>query len=438
MKVETVTVLGANGAMGCSVSAIFASLGGAKVYMVCRKMEDAEKAAAKARTFVKDQSLKLELIPKSYDSLKECITDSDLVFESVSESQAIKKMVYTMFAPFVKPGTIIGSGTSGFSINELSRNYCDKFQNSFMGIHFFNPPSSLTLCEVIPSEYTDRALMAKVKTYLADVLERAVVEVKDAPGFMGNRIGFQFMNEAMQLADTFKDKGGIDYVDGLMGEFSGRKAAPIFIADFVGLDVHKAIVDNILQLTNDYVHDTFVLPAYVQKLIDDNKLGDKKSGGGMYQTIKNPDGSRIQNVYDINAKNYRLKTKYDFPFAQAMTEALQDENYNKAFDILISDKSPEADLCLKFLMRHALYGICITKDIGEDLHSADTVMVTGYNWIPPLAIVDAFGGAQKFKKLAYDRLDKDFLAQADIDTILKDIPQSKYDYRSFLKIKKKA
>ncbi|MDR1396771.1 MAG: 3-hydroxyacyl-CoA dehydrogenase family protein [Desulfarculales bacterium] len=436
MKINTVSVLGANGAMGCSVSAIFASLGKAKVYMVCRRAEAAQKAVDTARTLVKDQSL-LDLIPITYDRLKECIAVSDLVFESVSENLAIKKEIYTIAAPFVKPGAIIATGTSGFSVNNLSGSYCEKFRNSFMGIHFFNPPSTLTLCELIPSDHTDPALVAEVKDYLKNVLKRDVVEVRDAPGFIGNRIGFQFINEAMQLAETFQALGGIDYIDSLIGEFSGRRLAPILTADFVGLDVHKAIVDNILLNTNDYLHDTFVLPAYVRELIDKNKLGDKKSGGGVYQTIKNPDGGRLSNVYEVVSRIYRPKVKYDFPFAKAMTEALQNENYEQAFSVLVNDKSREADFCLRFLIRHALYGIYISREIGENIHSADTAMVTGFNWVPPLAIVDALGGTEKFKILVCERLDDDFLNKIDIETLLKDIPPSQYDYRKFFKIKKK-
>jgi 3-hydroxyacyl-CoA dehydrogenase len=64
---------------------------------------------------------------------------------------------------------------------------------------------------------------------------------------MGNRIGFQFINNAMQFAVKYKDKGGIDYIDAILSGFTGRSMPPLVTSDFVGLDVHKAIVDNVFQ-----------------------------------------------------------------------------------------------------------------------------------------------------------------------------------------------
>lgn len=56
------------------------------------------------------------------------------------------------------------------------------------------------------------------------------------------------MNEALQYAERYADNGGIDYVDALLGPFTGRTMPPITTADFTGLDVHKAIVDNIYEI----------------------------------------------------------------------------------------------------------------------------------------------------------------------------------------------
>lgn len=88
MDIKTVIVLGANGTMGRNVSAIFALFGATKVYLVCRtkeKAEKAEKAVIQAFQSVKAESIRNKLIPATYDELKKCISDSDLIFESLSE-----------------------------------------------------------------------------------------------------------------------------------------------------------------------------------------------------------------------------------------------------------------------------------------------------------------------------------------------------------------
>lgn len=62
-------------------------------------------------------------------------------------------------------------------------------------------------------------------------------------------------------------------------------------------------------------------------------------------------------------------------------------------------------------------------------------MANGFNWVPPLAVVDAFGGVQNFIMIANKKLPKEFLSQIDITTLMQDVPQSKYDYRPFFKAK---
>lgn len=434
MNIKTVTVIGANGTMGSNISGIFASFGDARVFMICRKMEDSIKAQHKASLSVKAEAIGKNLIPKTYDDLEKCIEESDLVFESVAEDLQIKKEIYQKINKVVRPNTIIGTGTSGLSINELSTSLDDNLKGRFMGIHMYNPPYNMTLCEVIPSEYTDANLLIEVKCYLKNILLRKVVEVKDEPAFMGNRIGFQFINEAMQYAEIYKDNGGIDYIDSIIGPFTGRSMAPLTTSDFVGLDVHKAIVDNVYSNTNDYAHETFAMPEFVLKLIGEHKLG-RKTGCGLYQAVTNSDGTKTINVYDIASGTYRPRIKYAFPFAKQMINELRKGNYSVAFDKLINNHSNEANICVQFLTKYVIYSLVITKAIGENIHSADDVMATGFSWVPPLAVVDAFGGTDNFKRIAEDKLPAEFLSTIKLNDILRDIPKSNYDYRPFFKAK---
>lgn len=202
MNIKTVSVIGANGSMGVNISAIFASFGNAKVYMISRNIEDSNKAVEKAKLSVKAESIGRNLIAKTYDDLEECVSVSDLVFESVFENKEVKLSVYDKIMPFLKEDTILATGTSGLSIHELSQSFPEKTKQSFLGVHFFNPPYNMILCEVIPTENTNRQLIVDMKNYLERTLYRKVVVVKDEPAFMGNRVGFQFINEALQYAEN--------------------------------------------------------------------------------------------------------------------------------------------------------------------------------------------------------------------------------------------
>lgn len=296
----------------------------------------------------------------------------------------------------------------------------------------FNPPYNMTLCELISTKYTDRRVVEQVKQYLSEVLLRTVVEVKDSPAFLGNRIGFQFINEALCYAEDYKDNGGIDYIDAILGTFTGRSMAPLATADFVGLDVHKAIVDNLYENTCDYAQESFVLPKFVNELIKEGKLG-RKSGEGLYKMEVHEDGSKKLFVYDILTKTYREKMKYVFPFAQSMIQDIRYGDYESALRSLVFNHSLEAKLCLEFLLKYILYSLYTVKQVGYEIDAADDVMATGFNWCPPMAMAKALGKIVDIKRLYQERFDSEIMEWDLVVKLLDKLNESKYDYRLYFR-----
>ena len=434
LDIKTVTVVGANGTMGANVSAIFASFGGATVYMVSRDKEKSKKAAVRSGKSVKADSIVNHLFAADYTMLDECVRKSDLVFESAAENLSLKIELHTRIGQSLKKGAVACTGSSGLSITRLAECYPEEVRSQFFGVHMFNPPYQLTLCELTASPYSDMALYGELKAYLTDTLHRTVAESKDLPAFLGNRIGFYVMNEALQYAEKYQDNGGIDYMDAILGPFTGRTMPPLTTSDFVGLDVHKAIVDNIYANTDDYVHGKFVLPGYVQKLIDQKKLG-RKSGEGLYKLIRNDNGDKRMLVYDIATGTYRDVIRYSFPFALRMKAFLRDGDYDDAMRELIHNRSQEADICLRFLLRYIVYALYTAEHVGYDLRVADDVMATGFTWCPPFALMEAFSRVCDLGQLMKDRLRPEVLSNVDIDHIIGEQIKSKYDYRIYFKAK---
>lgn len=429
MNIKTVTVLGANGAMGRNVSAIFASFGSAKVYMVCRNLDKAKKAAKQAFLSIRSESIRDRLVPVTYDELEKCISESDLVFESLSEDLEIKSQMYKKIQPFLKDDVIVATGTSGLSIKKLSEVF-EKHSKRFFGIHMFNPPYNLTLCELVVHSDDQKELSKNIKNYLSEHLKRTVVEVKDKPSFLGNRIGFFFINEAIKLANENKDQGGIDYIDSIIGGFTGRNMAPLVTADFVGLDVTKSIIDYIYENTKDQYKESFKAQDYFNELISGGSLGKKVNRGFYY---KDRDRN-ILFVYDIKQKLYRLVNSYQFYFSNEMIKNLKIGNYSKAISILINDESHEAIICKVMLLKYAIYSLKISLDVSDDITACDDAMATGFSWIPPIALIDLVGGKKVFRKLTYDYLDNQYIKL--LDSLYDKIPCcSKYDYRPYLKAK---
>lgn len=441
-KIRKVTVLGANGAMGKNIAAIFASFGNATVYLVSRTLDKSEKAKNEAYSSVKAESIKRRMISADYSQLEECIKESDLIFEACAENWEIKQDIHSMIEKALKKlpkdiakKKIVCSGTSGLSITKIAECYEKSIRTRVVGMHFFNPPYQMILCEMIPTIYSDQEFFEELKEYVEKVLFRTVVEVKDSPAFLGNRIGFQFINEALQMAEKYKYNGGIDYIDSILGPFTGRAMSPLVTANFVGLDVHKAIVDNLYENTNDFAHYSFILPDYVKKMITKGKLG-RKTGEGLYKTVLHDSGMKIHKVYDIENNYYRETMNYTFPFIEQMLENIKEGDYRKAFHILENNYSTEAELCLNSLLKYVLYSLVITEEVGEDIHAADDVMATGFNWCPPLAMVEALGGKVHFEGLCRERIPEEWLSIENQKEIINKIEKSKYDYRRFIKAKR--
>ena len=431
MEIKTVTVIGATGTMGANVAGIFASFGNAKVFCVGRDIEKVKKTIPRIVKSVKADSIAHNLIPADFSMLEDCVKQSDLVFESSKEDIGVKSDIAKMVAKTLQPHAVSCTGSSGLSITAIAECYPENVRSHFFGVHMFNPPYSMPLCELTPTKYVDKRMQSELNDYLSKKLFRTVVEVKDSPAFLGNRIGFQFINEALQYAEKYKDNGGIDYIDAILGSFTGRTMAPLTTSDFVGLDVHKAIVDNLYENTNDYAHETYILPEYVQKLIKEGKLG-RKTGCGIYQLIKYDNGLKRMTVYDINTGSFRDVIPYVFPFADKMKRWIAEGDYVDAFECLVSNHSQEAEICLSFLLKYIVYSLYATEKVGYTVEAADDVMATGFNWCPPMAMYQALSSVTDVSALIKERL-PEICAKVDVDHLLADIKPSKYDYRIYFK-----
>lgn len=414
MKINVVTVIGANGTLGIGVSSMFASFGNAKVYMLARSLEKAQTAIEKAGLAVKANSIKENMEACTYADMERCLKESDLVIETIVEDFNKKEEIHKQISKYINKNAVCASVTSGISINKLATCYEAEKAKRFIGLHFFNPPYSLQLLELIASEKTDKNMEEELKDYLVKVLHRKVIKTKDEAGFLANRIGFQFINQAMQYAEQYKQEGGIDYIDTILGCFTGRNMSPLHTADFVGLDVHKAIVDNIYENTNDYAHSTFILPNYTNNLIKEGKLGDKTEEG-LYKINENK-------VFDIQTNKYRDIKDYNIPFIDKVIEKFKVADYKEGIQIILQDNSKEAKICREFLINYIIYSIRISNEVAEGIYDCDIAMAEGFNWIPPYALAQVMG--------------EEYIKKILPEDVLKYKIQSKYPYEKFLKAKR--
>ena len=344
------------------------------------------------------------------------------MFESVIEDIKVKNEIHKNINQFMKEDSISATGTSGLSINELSKNYSEKNRKNFVGIHFFNPPYNLNLCEIIPSKFNSSDFIYELKQYLQNILLRKVIVVKDKPGFLANNIGFQFINMAIQYADKYKEYGGIDFIDSILGGISGRVMSPMKTADFVGLDIHKAIINNIFQNQN-YDKKYFEENQWLEKIIQSGNIG-LKTNKGLYDYKNNK-------VFDIETGKYRELRHYEFKDLLNAYDKIKIGIYDEAFESIINNDRLENKILIEMLLKYIIYSIKTTKIVGENIRDCDIAMAEGFNWIPPFATIELLGGNDNVLGLIKKYLNKSIIDN-NFDLKIDNI-KSEYNYKKFVK-----
>ena len=170
MEIRTVTVIGVTGTMGANIAGIFAAFGNAKVYCVGRDIEKVKKTIPRIVKSVRADAIAKHLIPADFSSLEACVADSDLIFESTKEDINVKTEIATCVGLSMKHNAISGTGSSGLSINTIAKCYPEKLRPRFFGIHMFNPPYTLPLCELTPTIYSNQELKDELEEYLRNTL----------------------------------------------------------------------------------------------------------------------------------------------------------------------------------------------------------------------------------------------------------------------------
>jgi 3-hydroxyacyl-CoA dehydrogenase len=384
--------------MGSGSGAIFAS-SGLQTTFLARTLDKAEAGRSRAEQLAKGKIAPSSIAIGTYEAdLARCVADADLVFEAVSEDIACKRQMFAMIDNTMAVDTIVATVSSGLSIAAMCTGRSEEFRRQFLGVHLFNPPTAITGCELIPHAETDLEVVGAVRELLTSVLGRAVVECADTPAFAGNRIGFKMLNEVAQLAEEH----GVAYMDQLVGSHTGRALAPLATIDLVGWDVHKAIVDNLYENTNDEAHAYFQLPAYMQRGIDAGHLGRKtRDKGGFFRVDgKGPDA--VHYVLDPKTRDYKPLAAVMPPmptFIEKMKHAIRAGRHPEALEVLCQAEGIDAQILRRVLFGYVSYALGRVGEVVESPRDIDRIMGFGFMWAPPSLLVDSIGAARTIEIL---------------------------------------
>ena len=210
----------------------------------------------------------------TYTDLNIGIRDADLIIEAATENSDIKKKIFAAMDKYAKPNCILATNTSSISIGELAE--VTQRPTQVIGMHFMNPVPVMKLVEVINSKETD-PLVTKIIVTLTEQLGKIPCVVNDFPGFIANRILMPMINEAIiALSEGVSDANTIDQI---MKLGMAHPMGPLQLADYIGLDVCK----NILEIMEKGLNNSKYAPAnlLIQK-VSEGKLG-VKTGEGFYK-----------------------------------------------------------------------------------------------------------------------------------------------------------
>ena len=197
--------------------------------------------------------------------------DCDLVIESATEKEDVKRKIFAALCPPLKPDAIVGTNTSSISITRLAA--ATDRPESFIGIHFMNPVPLMELVELIRGIATDDATFEAAKQFVTK-LSKTIAVAEDFPAFIVNRILLPMINEAIYT--LYEGVGNVEAIDTAMRLGAHHPMGPLELADFIGLDTCLSV----MQVLHEGLADSKYRPCpLLVKYVEAGWLGRKTQRG---------------------------------------------------------------------------------------------------------------------------------------------------------------
>ncbi|MFN4008668.1 3-hydroxybutyryl-CoA dehydrogenase [Pannonibacter carbonis] len=199
------------------------------------------------------------------------LADVDLIIESATENEQVKRKIFAQLCPVLKPEAMLATNTSSISITRLAAT-TDRPER-FIGIHFMNPVPIMELVELVRGIATEDETFEAAKGFVSRI-GKTVAVAEDFPAFMVNRILLPMINEAIYT--LYEGVGSVEAIDTAMKLGANHPMGPLQLADFIGLDTCLSI----MQVLYEGLADSKYRPCpLLVKYVEAGWLGRKTRRG---------------------------------------------------------------------------------------------------------------------------------------------------------------
>lgn len=385
-RIESVAVLGC-GTMGSGIAAASAAAG-RRVLMLDVTDDAVERGLEAVGT--DDRHL---VDTGTFDADLARVADYDWICEAIVEDLAVKRELFSRVEPLRREGSVISSNTSGIPLRDISSGMPDRFRADVAITHFFNPVRVMKLFELVPGEQTSPDVISAFADFGTSRLGKGVVHAKDTVNFIGNRIGCYFMLSGLHLAEPFLAEGMTsETVDAVLGKPIGLPPTGLYgLIDLIGLDVMDLVGKNLdanLPADDDgRAYTSF--PAVCQRMLERGQLGRKaRDLGGFGRVLKNDDGARVTETFDLLAEQWRPAVEPDLDGVPAELGAV------------LFDDTAQGRLAWQIFGGTLRYAAGLLPEIADDIVNVDNAIRWGFNWAKgPFEMLDNIGPGDVIAKI---------------------------------------
>jgi len=346
---------------------------------------------AKPAAFLSAARAKL-VTPGNLEDHLNLLADCDWIIEAVIERIDVKQKVYRAVDAVRKAGSIVSTNTSTIPLAKLVDGLPAAFARDFLVTHFFNPPRYMRLLELVVGPATRPDAVAAVRAFCDHQMGKSVVDCKDTPGFIANRIGTFWIEaatrEAIALGLT------VEEADAVAGKPFGFPKTGVFgLMDLVGIDLGPHIAASLLATLppDDAYRAIHEDRELVRKMIAAGLTG-RKGKGGFYRIDKSG-GGKVKQVIDLATGEYRAERT---PLLASVAAAK-----SGGPRALLAHPDRGGQYGWRMLSQTLAYAASLVPAIADEIFAVDEAMRCGYGWeLGPFELLDKIGPAWFAERLA--------------------------------------